>query len=349
MKKLQNRFLAKDFTLIEMLTVVAIILILVSLMFPAMNKLRSQAGRLNCLNRVKDIAQMNLRFAGRNNGEVCLTVNAPLNDAKDRSDAGGPPGVLIPTATYFRWMSRMAEDEAGYAVPHVSAEWWKFLCDNVLPGWNRSANGWLNIAQKYWQIEKGGESRARMWPIDYYLVYGQGNFGTNENGRKSGRTYSCWAKDLITGEEYVATKITQTMLLANVARPGLRTYVTEHGEDVADDNAFHYVKFKKYDQQIDGTYAKGYGYIPGYGAAGIGKESIEEVGYSSFVQSHERFPKIKIDVEEGRHEGYTLHGFFDGHAEMIDVERVGSGQLPKGGDKAKDLKGIYGYVTSIDE
>ena len=356
-KKLKNCC----FTLVEMLTVVAIILILVSLMFPAMNKLRAQAGRLNCLNRIKDIALMNLRFAARNNGEVCLTVYGTLNDAEDRSNAGGPPGVLFPTGGYVRWMPRMANDEAGYTVPayistddlkdpeKLSAEWWKFICENAVPAWNRQHNGWCDAATYHWQIKKGGESHARMAPILYGAVYFYGHFAVNANGKKTQKGVSVW--DELTN--MVTTKTINTMLLSNIARPSLRTYAVEAGEQNADDNAFHHISLKDYSKQINYPRLKNPGYIAGYGGGGVGKESIESVGYAAEMQSHPRFHDVKRDVEEGRHDGYTLHSFFDGHAEIIDVKTVGSLQL-KPGESTRNTehfkgKKIYGWATNSED
>lgn len=345
-KKLKNCC----FTLVEMLTVVAIILILVSLMFPAMNKLRAQAGRLNCLNRIKDIALMNLRFAARNNGEICQTRIAIKDDAQDRSDAGGPPGVRIPTADRIRWMPRMAEDEVGYKVPSPSTEWWKFICENAVPAWNRGHNGWGNAATHHWQIKKGGESHARMAPILYDTVYYYGHFAVNDYGAKTKKGVSVWVKDLLTNEELVMTTTIEAMLLSNIARPSLRTYAVEAGELNADDNAFHHISLKEYSKQINYPRLKNPGYIAGYGGGGVGKESIESVGYAAEMQSHPRFHDVKRDVEEGRHDGYTLHSFFDGHAEIIDVKTVGSLQL-KPGESTRNTehfkgKKIYGWATN---
>lgn len=360
-KKLKNCC----FTLVEMLTVVAIILILVSLMFPAMNKLRAQAGRLNCLNRIKDIALMNLRFAARNNGEICQTRIAIKDDAKDRSDAGGPPGVRIPTADRIRWQLRMAEDEVGHKLPAYigtgdlkyperhSAEWWKFICENAVPAWNRGHNGWGNAATHHWQIKKGGESHARMAPILYDTVYYYGHFAVNDYGAKTKKGVSVWVKDLLTNEEMVRTTTLEAMLLSNIARPSLRTYAVEAGELNADDNAFHHISLKEYSKQINYLYCKNPGYIAGYGGGGVGKESIESVGYAAEMQSHPRFHDVKRDVEEGRHDGYTLHSFFDGHAEIIDVKTVGSLQL-KPGEKPTNTehfkgKKIYGWATNSED
>lgn len=349
-KKLKN----SCFTLVEMLTVVAIILILVSLMFPAMNKLKAQAGRLNCLNRIKDIALMNLRFAARNNGEICFVIYGANSKAVDRSKDGGPPGIKLPDNSYENWQRLMANDEAGYKVPNESTEWWKFICDNALPGWNgwgmKTGNGGgVDNNNNYWRVKKGSESRARGWPIVWQNVHYYGNFNVYQFNTKREYSYAYWDKEL----KKIAYGKRNLRLLSDIARPHSRVYTTEHGEDMADWNMMSLLQLKPYTKQINGwrvglTGGEHPSYIPGYGGGGVGKESIENVGYGTYVQQHKDFALIKRDVEEGRHEGYTLHGFFDGHAEIISAETVGKSQC-SASEKAETVKGLYAYPNSLED
>ena len=189
-----------------------------------------------------------------------------------------------------------------------------------------------------------------MAPILYGAVYLYGHFAVNDYGAKTQKGVSAWVKDLLTNKEMVKTETIYTMLLSNIARPSLRTYAVEAGELNADDNAFHHISLKNYSSQINYLYLKNPGYIAGYGGGGVGKESIENVGYAAEMQSHPRFHDVKRDVEEGRHDGYTLHSFFDGHAEIIDVKTVGSLQLKPGESTryTEHFKGkkIYGWATN---
>ena len=192
-----------------------------------------------------------------------------------------------------------------------------------------------------------------MAPILYDTVYYYGHFAVNDYGAKTKKGVSVWVKDLLTNEEMVRTTTLEAMLLSNIARPSLRTYAVEAGELNADDNAFHHISLKEYSKQINYLYCKNPGYIAGYGGGGVGKESIESVGYAAEMQSHPRFHDVKRDVEEGRHDGYTLHSFFDGHAEIIDVKTVGSLQL-KPGEKPTNTehfkgKKIYGWATNSED
>ena len=122
---------------------------------------------------------------------------------------------------------------------------------------------------------------------------------------------------------------------------------------MSDWNMYSHLKLKPYTEQINGWRLANLqgatsSYIPGYGGGGVGKESIESVGYGTYVRQHKDFALIKRDVEEGRHEGYTLHGFFDGHAEIISAETVGKSQC-SASEKAETVKGLYAYPNSLED
>ena len=338
---MKNRFRKQNFTLQEMLVVIAIIVILCMLLLPAINSVREIAKRSTCLSRVREVSQLQAKYAAQNDGQVPLS--------------GGyiPVGKKVADRTDFS--VRIMESLIPEAVGERDYHWWMFICTNVLPYWNAgatmNANGYTKgkknqILEPVWQKIKPG-SQGETGHIGYTkgrgadatqdAVYSFGNFACNMNG------------DII---ERQVNNIGVTSLHTNdIKSPSKRAFIVEEGEAVNQDNATHTVQYVKYNDAISrGQNSKGTatGYIPGMGGGGIGREKMERIGYDSTISEDEldleRLELVKKDVMEGRHAGATLHGFFDGHAEAIDVATVGSLQLGPG-DKPADLKGPYGKIT----
>ncbi len=70
--------LARAFTLVELLVVVAIIAVLIALLLPALNKAREQANRVACLGNLRQIGLAAVMYAGENRGSFpleCITPN----------------------------------------------------------------------------------------------------------------------------------------------------------------------------------------------------------------------------------------------------------------------------------
>ena len=170
-----------------------------------------------------------------------------------------------------------------------------------------------------------------------------GNFGVNDLGDFPSRT-------ILDGDGVSRTAIFAHM--SQVKSPGKRAFIAEEGESVNKDNASHLIEVVEFNKPISRglkspNHGTATGYLPGMGAGGIGREKMERIGFDSTILDEldeERLELVKKDVMEGRHAGATLHGFFDGHAEVVDAATVGHLQLRPGEEK-KDRRGYYGKIT----
>ena len=60
----------RAFTLVEMLVVIAVILLLVALLLPALQRAEAMANRVKCLSNLKQLSHAWIQFAGDNNMQM---------------------------------------------------------------------------------------------------------------------------------------------------------------------------------------------------------------------------------------------------------------------------------------
>ena len=325
----------------------AIIVILFMLLLPALNSVKERAKQIQCLSRLKEATIMSLNAALRNDNWLYF------------SGAIFDPVTQMPTNARFQYgvMARMRPDILYYQ----DEAWRTFVCTNVLPQWNgpsTSNRGGYPNAKDSWLTKLEWESvnpdgyTESPWFCheikdpgkkppegdgDAGPIYVLGNFNTNANG-----------KIVNPKRKTNASTKEQASALFLVASPSKRVYIMEEGE--SSNSPQSNIQYRPYNEPISrGTTGEGSvrTYIPGLGGGGIGKEKMEKIGYAADVYElpQDRFELLDRDVMEGRHYGMTLHGFFDGHAEAIPVETVGSLQLGPGQTAEEDLKGPYGYFS----
>ncbi len=364
----------RDFTLIEILTVIAIIAILATMLFPASIRIQEGAKRVNCLNTHRNIGYLSNQFSGRNNGLVPINADVAwqMTATAVYSDSESNDGVIdtfLISAGMNSWKRIMADlgvynpDEiqviaynAETSANHLEENWF-FMCDNTLTPWAGKCKpgGW---GRYLWDAVLEKKAKISGYVVDTGSI-GMRNFSSSSfiysplqyNG--SGTYRGKYTEFNQYGKSYSATE--KRLPLADVARPGARVMASEIGmrTDEGDGNHWAGMAFKKYDD----TLSPGSGYIPGYGAAGVGQKSWEQKAYSNFFDPENSVHKAVFkDVEEGRHDGFTIHLFFDGHVEAVSAEKVGSLQLESGevapetkaaAEKSSTqiLEGMYGAPT----
>ncbi len=334
---MKNRFRKQNFSLLEMLVVIAIIAVLALMLMPGLNSAKEIAKRNQCLSRVRAISQLANTYSTQNDGLVPMHAYYV------------PPGEQY--CTYDDFSTRIMKGLLPEAAGGRNSHWWMFICTNVLPYWNAGATmnaggykkgGSNSVIEKAWQRIKPGSQGDTDDIGMIYEVYAFGNFGHNKNGHFGTRMYT---------DKHGSPRAGEILHYSQIKSPEKRAYISEEGESANKDNGSHLMEFVAYDDPVSrGKDSKGTatGYIPGMGGGGVGREKMESIGFDETISEtqldEERLELVKRDVMEGRHAGATLHGFFDGHAEVLSAETVGNLQLGPG-DTREDLRGPYGTIT----
>ena len=93
---------SRGFTLVELLVVIGIIALLISILLPALNKVREEALKAKCSSNLKNIAAAMVTYSNTNNGKYPRTYFNPGVATLDCSNSGGPGStaqVASPPAT----------------------------------------------------------------------------------------------------------------------------------------------------------------------------------------------------------------------------------------------------------
>ncbi|NLX05252.1 MAG: prepilin-type N-terminal cleavage/methylation domain-containing protein [Phycisphaerae bacterium] len=94
---------SKSFTLIELLVVVAIIAVLVAILLPALQKVRTQAVSLRCINHLQQIGAAYFAYRADNADRGCIGFTYG-NSGWHRPQSTCPPGVTpVPQGVYGAW------------------------------------------------------------------------------------------------------------------------------------------------------------------------------------------------------------------------------------------------------
>lgn len=369
----------KNYTLLEILVVVAIIIILCTMLFGGFTQIKEMAKRTNCLNKTKDVALAAAALTGENGYIPIARTHAierhrklPVGDQVRTTVATSKTVLLCYWGLGLRPLG--ASNEAkNYTEGSVAAtvdyemsgegkgdkQWerkegfWRLVCDNSVRAWCNHMS--LNIYAKFDDDIGNKKTHLAVYsPLSTgYLTY------TNEYN--STISISDVKENIRTGVKTVSPKDFGVLYSSEVQSPSDRVYALETGqqEDANDYGNFVRLPFGRkiekgvYDDGSTGS-PKFSGYTAGCGGGGIGKESREVGGYASNVGDvNDNFDEIDREVMEGRHGGYVMHAFFDGSARAITADEVGRNQfdstltrLDQNGKPSVHVPGVTGLYRS---
>lgn len=92
MKYCRGRYGGRKFTLLELLSVIAVILLLISLLLPSLNKARSAARKVTCLNNMKQAGVLVFQYVGENNDYFPVDLS---NGMSGVASSRTWPGILL--------------------------------------------------------------------------------------------------------------------------------------------------------------------------------------------------------------------------------------------------------------
>lgn len=342
----------KNYTLLEIMVVIAIIIILCTMLFGGFTQIKEMAKRTKCLNKVKDVSHSVQTLTGEY-GHIPLAQTFVIE--RDRSEDVGEQiqtvGISVRVAMLCYWglgqgdgsiaaTAKFMMDGTGEG-SHKSG-YWRLVCDNPVAAWCSRAYDLQQFANVEIQERR---PQITIWAPMYtgFLDYC--------NERKSSIVASVVGTSSITGKQYVDRKSYGVLYPSEVKSPSDRVYAVEGGEK-QDSNNYADFQRQAFGRAINaGSYGSetntSDGYTSGMGGGGIGKESREAGGFTARVTSRENFAEIEQDVMTGRHNGYVMHAFFDGSARAITADEVGRNQAPPEWNDAENRFAVTSKVTGL--
>lgn len=176
-KKIRRR----GFTLIELLVVIAIIALLLSILMPALQKVKEQARRIVCASRLKDLG-VTIRLYAESNGDWLPPYDNTTSDRDIRNFVGENHGFrwLSKTGQYLNlghlWTGKYIEDGRVFFCPSPLSQFkYQDYADPVFPteilggttgvrisySYNPECNG-PTYAERYRKYERLSKSKGSM-------------------------------------------------------------------------------------------------------------------------------------------------------------------------------------------
>lgn len=157
-----SRIRKSGFTLVEMLLVVAMISLLISILLPALGKVKDKAQTTICQSNLKSINGATIQFA---------TDNARMFPAGRNWVTGSWTSVNgVKSGTLYKYMG---ENEAAYVCPEFldSRSWWEYNQNGVV-GWTYSLNEYFGES---WQGKNGVRTMTGVQQPSEVLMYSDEN------------------------------------------------------------------------------------------------------------------------------------------------------------------------------
>ena len=119
----------RGFTLVELLVAVGIIIVLISLLMPALSRARDQARRVSCLSNLRTLTAAWLLYADNHRGRLCCAIAGPV-DRPGFHDwvANGPDEQALRDGVLWTYVSaagvyRCPADEVNACHTYVINSW----------------------------------------------------------------------------------------------------------------------------------------------------------------------------------------------------------------------------------